>query len=96
LLVDLVVEITQRRLGYLDAKEQEQADRAKVPVEARVFDSRPPEGTFVFRGGCSIVVSMESGAVRACIRKDVLSPTRLERQRRFFLDPQEQSPHATY
>ncbi len=96
LLVDLIVEITQRRLAFLDPKEQDRHDKAKTPIDVNAFAERRPEETFVFRGGCTLVVSMESAGVRACIRKDILSSSRLERQRRFFRDPTERSLHATY
>jgi hypothetical protein len=96
LLIDLIVEITQRRLGYLDPAEQDKADKAKEPIEARSLDGELPEGTFILRGGCTLVISLEMGIIRACIRKDILSAGRLERQRRFFRDPEERSLYATY
>jgi hypothetical protein len=96
LLVDLVIEITQRRLGYVEAGQQASTDKSKTPIDRRVFDGPLPEGTFLFRGGCTLLISQATGSVRACIKKDVLSPTRLQRQRDFLSDPADQSLRATY
>ncbi|HEX4961613.1 MAG TPA: hypothetical protein VF173_12290 [Thermoanaerobaculia bacterium] len=87
-LNDLVIEITQKRRAYLDADFQQRVDAAPM-------DSPPPED-FWFRGGCTLLVDLESREVRYCIGKGILSPSRLEAQRAFFGGPADGSLRATY
>ncbi|MDU0372236.1 hypothetical protein ACFST9_13675 [Hymenobacter monticola] len=70
---DLVIVATQRRRGYFDAATQAKVDQGLM---------EPPTADFIFRGGCTLLVDLDSGAVRYAIRKDVLSEQRLEQQRR--------------
>src|SRR5262249_40221096 len=88
LTIDLVVEITQRRKAYFDAKIQKAADH-----------EGPPTGTpadFLFRGGCTMLVDMETARARYLIRKNIKAGDRLERQRGLLDGPAEQSLRATY
>ena len=88
---ELVVEIAQRRRGYLEPEKQETADRGEIAAD--------DEGDFTFRGGCTLIVDAESGRVRYAISKSLLSSRRLERTRRFFATKerrQEGSLRATY
>jgi hypothetical protein len=79
-LTDVVVEITQQRL--------------EPRVEgATGVDERE---SFVFRGGCTLIVDLQSEAIRYCIRKDVASTQRLERQREFLTRGAAPSLQATY
>ena len=55
-----------------------------------------PDKDFLIRGGCTILINLETGLVRYCIAKNIMSPSRLEKHRRFFKDPDGQSLHATY
>jgi hypothetical protein len=87
LTVDLVLEITQRRNAYFDPRTQEEADRASgldAPAD------------FTFRGGCTVIVNMETGEPRYVIRKGILAGQRLEEQRRFRGRPDAESLRATY
>ena len=61
-LVDLLVEVTQRRKGFLDGTEE------------GVDGSR--EADYWFRGGCTILVDMNTYKVRYCIYKDIKSQER--------------------
>jgi hypothetical protein len=87
-LTDLVIEVTQKRRGYLDAADQEQADK--------VATDPPPKEDFWFRGGCTLLVDLEHREVRYLIVKDIESADRLKAQREFLLEPQEGSLRATY
>ncbi|MBW8876966.1 MAG: hypothetical protein JF614_18530 [Acidobacteria bacterium] len=87
-LSDLVIEVTQKRRGYLDAGFQQR-------VDTEPMDSPPPED-FWFRGGCTLLVDLESREVRYCIGKGIESPARLEAQRTFLGGPADGSLHATY
>jgi hypothetical protein len=78
-LRELVIEITQRRRGYLDAKVQQELESKSWAPKAKL----PPED-FMFRGGCTLLIDLKNGGVRYAIVKDVLSTTRLEQQRRFL------------
>jgi hypothetical protein len=84
---DLVVEITQRRLGYADPELQEEVDRGKKK-------DCPPD--FIFRGGCTVLVSPEELEVRYCIGKGIKNERRFERQRRFLTGESDGSLQATY
>jgi hypothetical protein len=86
-ITDLVVEMTQRRRGYYDALVQEKVDTGQM---------KPPEADFIFRGGCTLLISLETGRVRYCIRKRVLSAHRLAAQRRFLTRQPDPSLRATY
>jgi hypothetical protein len=86
-LTDLVIEVTQRRHGYLDSELQAMVDRGEV-------QPAPPHD-FWFRGGCTLLVDLESRAVRYCIVKQILSGPRLEAHRAFLAAPAEGSLGAT-
>ncbi len=75
-LAELVIEITQRRLGYLDPKVQKTADSASDPK------SRPAPD-FIFRGGCTLIIDLKAGCIRYAVVKDILDEARLTQQRGF-------------
>jgi len=87
-MTDLVIEVTQRRRGYLDPADQEKADK--------VATDPPPKEDFWFRGGCTLLVDLEHREVRYLIVKDIESADRLKAQREFLLEPQDGSLRATY
>ncbi len=84
-LTDLVIEITQKRRGYLSPAIQQQVDKGEIP---------PPPHDFWLRGGCTVLVDLDRGAVRYCIGKGMTSAARLAAQRTFALASI--SPQATY
>lgn len=68
-LMDAVVEITQTRPGYFD----------KTMDEALEVADR--EQDFWFRGGCTLIIDLETGRLRYCIYKNIHSSDRYNRQR---------------
>ncbi|HBG47794.1 MAG TPA: hypothetical protein DDW94_12520 [Deltaproteobacteria bacterium] len=73
LLLDMVVEITQRTPGFLD-----------LPLGQCQKDLQSNQGPdFWFRGGCTLIVDLETGKLRYCIYKDINSERRYDRQRAF-------------
>ncbi len=92
--MDVVIEIVQRRAGFLEEKVQEQVDAAKTPWSFSPEQQKKPGRTalptangrpdFWFRGGCTLLVDPDSGEIRYCVRKSVRSQERLARQRRFL------------
>ncbi len=89
---DLVVEILQRRRGYLTEADQAEADRTG-------FDALPQRlrrAPFQFRGGCTLLVEIGSWKVRRGVRKGILSERRLAAQRRFLGGERSASLAATY
>jgi hypothetical protein len=86
---DLVIEITQKRKGYLDPEFQKAADGD--PEKAKAFK---PE--FTFRGGCTLLIDLRTGRVRYVIGKGVHSEARLAAQRRFLTGNVDLSLRATY
>lgn len=88
-ILDLVVELVQRRRGYLDAAKQAKADDL-VPGA----DFEKPD--FKMRGGCTLLINGETGEIRYCILKSIRSEGRLARQRDFASDAGELSLRATY
>ena len=60
--VDILVEIVQRRAGYLDEKVQAAADAGRPPAG-------PPD--FIFRGGATLIVDPRAGRIRYAIRKTI-------------------------
>jgi hypothetical protein len=83
-----VIEITQRRHGYLSAPIQAAVDRGDLKP--------PPPHDFWFRGGCMVLVDLDRGEVRYCIGKGVANEDRLETQRRFLNGTPDSSLYATY
>jgi hypothetical protein len=86
-VTELVVEMTQRRWGYFDTCIQKKVDRG---------DLEPTDQDFIFRGGCTLLVDLETAKVRYCIYKRVTSENRLNRMRRYLLGDWRSSNHATY
>lgn len=87
IITDLVIEMTQRRRGYLDPAVQERVDRGEIS---------PPRPDFIFRGGCTLLVDPETARVRYCIYKRILSQSRIERMRHFLAGDPNPSLRATY
>jgi hypothetical protein len=87
-LTDMVIEITQRRHGYLSPTLQQAVDKGETPP--------PPQHDFWFRGGCTLLIDLDRGEVRYCIGKGVADEDRLETQRRFLNGAQDSSLSATY
>ncbi len=73
---DLLIEITQRRDAYFDEKVQQQVEAGTA--------GPAPQADFVFRGGSTLLIDMKTGAVRYAIVKDVLSDSRVKRQRQYL------------
>jgi hypothetical protein len=84
---ELVVEMTQRRRGYYDAERQKEVDKGSGEI---------PKADFIFRGGCTLLINPESGEVRYCIYKRILSQNRLERMRKFLTGGEDPSLAANY
>jgi hypothetical protein len=81
---DLVVEITQRRCGYMDPKEQLAADKNKTP--ARYGSKLSIEKDFTFRRGCTLIIDVERKRLRRIIRTngDIADNLELRRVRKFL------------
>ena len=86
-LTDLVIEITQRRHGYLNPARRTKVDSGELT---------PPPHDFWFRGGCTVLVDLDRGEVRYCIGKGIANEDRLETQRLFLNGAPGGSLHATY
>ena len=70
-LMDAVVEITQKRPGCFD----------KTIDDALLAGAS--EHDFWFRGGCTLVIDLETGRLRYCIYKSINSADRYNRQRSY-------------
>jgi hypothetical protein len=93
-ILDLVVELVQRRRGYLSAAKQAQADA--LPAGADEWDTPEFKPDFKMRGGCTLLINGETGEIRYCILKSICSEGRLARQRDFVSDTGELTLRATY
>jgi hypothetical protein len=78
----LVIEVTQRRQGYLDPDRQRIADNSPPARKGR-----PERGDFVFRGGATIIYDLRDNSLRYVIRKAIDDDERLQRQREHILQP---------
>ena len=76
-LSDLVVEINQRRRGYLDLDKQAAVDAGTTP---------PGEPDFIFRGGATMLIDINTGRVRYVISKGIGGDHRLNIQRQYLSD----------
>ncbi|UVK35815.1 hypothetical protein LHFGNBLO_006029 (plasmid) [Mesorhizobium sp. AR10] len=81
LVPDLVIEITQRRAGYFDKKDQKAADDAKPTGDAA------GKGDFIFRRGCTLVVNQQTRNIRWVARthKNICDDGELDALRQFLL-----------
>ena len=87
-ITDLVVEVNQERRGYLNPSKQRDADNGTLDTDKYPAD-------FIFRGGATMLIDVETGEVRYVIAKNIDSNRRLNRQRQ-FLDSPETSMGYTY
>ncbi len=79
---DLVLEIIQRRRGYIDEKVQKAAE--SLPHDSPEWDEPPYKPhDFVVLGGCTLLVNGETGTARHCVIKPIGSEPRLVRQRAY-------------
>jgi hypothetical protein len=81
----MVIEITQRRPEFID-----------LGIGRFGGESDEEEPDFYFRGGCTLLVDLDSGHVRYCIAKNINSAQRLERQRRYMSGESDHSLQAVY
>ena len=88
-LVDLIIEIVQRRW-----EPQGPPDGAGQPSVPPILAGTP--GGFWFRGGCTVVFDLQQRRMRYCIRKDIRSTARLQRQREFLTRGSMPSLQGTY
>jgi hypothetical protein len=74
--VDILVEIVQKRAGYLDPSDQQKADAGKKM-------RNPPD--FWYRGGVTLIIDPRGGRIRYAIRKSIRTKddTRLRAVREF-------------
>jgi hypothetical protein len=87
-VADLVVEINQQRYGYIDPAKQARVDQGKL---------QPRDPDFIFRGGATLLIDLETARVRYGIYKRLESNNRLEQQRRFLSEETpDRSLRATY
>jgi hypothetical protein len=76
-LNDLIVGLTQRRMGYLDEDLQAKVDNG---------ESEPPAPDFIFRGGCTLLIDLASGNIRYAVGKGIDSKRRMQSQRRYMAE----------
>jgi len=86
-ITELVVVMTQRRRGYFDTKIQSEEDDTKKKT-------RKPD--FIFRGGCTLLIDLDTAKVKYCIYKEIQSKTRLNRTRSFLQGDFSPSLRTTY
>jgi hypothetical protein len=88
LIQNLVVELTQQRPGFRDPERQNRSDLGELPANVL------PD--FVFRGGCTLILDLETAIPRYFINKSIVAKGRLGRQRDFIARPEAASLRATY
>jgi len=84
LLQQLIVQVAQRRRGYYLQQDQDRCDQGEMTADDPLW--KKPD--FVFRGGATVHVDLNSGNVTRIIHKNINDQKRLERQRGYLLgDP---------
>jgi hypothetical protein len=73
-LYQLIVEVTQRRRGFLSAERQRAAEVA----------NQADREDFLFRGGATLIFDLRRKKLKYAIRKSIASSARLEEQRMFL------------
>jgi len=89
----VVIEVTQGRPAYFDSDVQEQVD-ASLHAGGDLSAARPHD--FWFRGGTTLLVDLDTGAVRYAVYKNIWSDARLARQRAFRGGQTDNSLRAMY
>ncbi len=87
---ELVIEIAQRRLEFLDDERQRNNEGMFTAASTR------KKYDFIFRGGCTFIVNLDDWEVRYNVVKNIGSKNRLQRQRDFLNGVGGQSLRATY
>jgi hypothetical protein len=80
----LVVEVTQRRRGYLDPEEQKKADREPLRKKRK---PPPKKADFIFRGGATLIIDLRDNRLRYVMRKCIDDEERLNEQRELLARP---------
>jgi pimeloyl-ACP methyl ester carboxylesterase len=76
--VDILIEVCQKRDGYIDKERQARADSGEL-TEAEIERGCD----FEFRGGATLIVDPRAGRIRYAITKKILSQSRLTKVREF-------------
>jgi hypothetical protein len=74
----LVVEVAQRRRGYLDPEQQKKVD----------LGGRRPKPDFIFRGGATLIIDLRENRLRYVMRKKIDDNDRLDEQRELLARPE--------
>jgi hypothetical protein len=80
---DLLIQITQRRPGYLDEDQQQKENRRYIVEGDQPVG--PKRGDFWYRGGVTLILDLESFELRYAMYKDVVDTQRLDRQRNYIM-----------
>lgn len=86
-VTQLVIEMTQRRRGYYNPEVQQAVDSGQ---------SNPPKPDFIQRGGCTLLIDMDTAEVKYCVYKRIESKNRLDRTRRFLNQDARPSLQGSY
>jgi hypothetical protein len=79
---DLLIQITQRRPGFLDEDQQRRENERYMKVGQTRAPATNPD--FWYRGGATFLLDLDSFEVRYAIQKDVVKTNRLNRQREYL------------
>src|SRR5262249_34553615 len=79
---DLLIQITQKRPGYLDEAQQQTENARYMTIGQQTPPSLKPD--FWYRGGVTLIMDLDSFDVRFAVQKNVVSVDRLNRQRKFL------------
>lgn len=85
-LLQLVVQVAQRRAAYFNPTKQEQADSGQIRDE--------PD--FWFRGGATLLIDLRDGRLRHVVRKSIWNEERLKAERAFHTGARSSLAAATY
>lgn len=91
---DLLIQITQRRPGYIDEEQQEKENKRYNEIGQTTPPTTNPD--FWYRGGATFLLDLESFEVRYAIQKDIVRTARLDRQREFLGGTRGTSLRALY
>ncbi len=93
-MLDLVIDLVQRRRGYLDEARQREVDTEGF--DRKQLEADKYKHDFEIRGGCTILIDGITGCARYVIKKPVCSDARLKRQREFLGRAANPTLRATY
>jgi hypothetical protein len=91
---DLLIQITQKRPGFLDENRQQKENERYTTIGQTIAPPTNPD--FWYRGGATFILDLDSFEVRYGIQKDIVKTSRMDQQRQFISSTRGTSLRSLY